>query len=118
MAFTVNKGVSQKGERYDREVLVKDVENKHYKKTELGNFIYNSNNLETGSIELNRFGKICIFSIYSVFKSIGIAESDFIGRRFARKDFKWRQGVVYGQWQIHESVFLEIEVAVPILKEL
>lgn len=57
------------------------------------------------------------FPIYSVFKSIGIAESDFIGRRFARKDFKWRQGVVYGQWRMYESDFLGIEVAVAILKE-
>lgn len=39
-----------------------------------------------------------------------------------RKDFinamvKWRQGVVYGQWKIHESDFLKIEVAVPSLDE-
>ena len=39
-----------------------------------------------------------------------------------RKDFinsmvKWRQGVVYGQWRIHESDFLKIEVAVPSLEE-
>lgn len=83
MAFTANEGVSLEGKQYDREVLVKDAKNKHYRETKLGNFIYSFNNLETGSIELNRFGKICIFSIYSVFKSIGIADSDLIGRRFA-----------------------------------
>ena len=122
MAFIANEGVAQKGERYDRGALVKDAENKNYKKTELGDFIYSSNNLETGSIGLNNYGNASISPVYSIFKPTGIADSDFIGRRFVRKDFinamvKWRQGVVYGQWRIHESDFLKIEVAVPSLEE-
>ena len=122
MAFIANEGVAPKGERYDRGALVKDAENKNYKKSELGDFIYSSNNLETGSIGLNNYGKASISPVYSIFKPTGIADSDFIGRRFVRKDFinamvKWRQGVVYGQWRIHESDFLKIEVAVPSLTE-
>ena len=122
MAFIANEGVAPKGERYDRGALVKDAENKNYKKTELGDFIYSSNNLETGSIGLNNYGNASISPVYSIFKLTGIADSDFIGRRFVRKDFinamvKWRQGVVYGQWKIHESDFLKIEVAVPSLEE-
>ena len=122
MAFIANEGVAPKGERYDRGALVKDAKNKNYKKAELGDFIYSSNNLETGSIGLNNYGKASISPVYSIFKPTGIADSDFIGRRFVRKDFinamvKWRQGVVYGQWRIHESDFLKIEVAVPSLAE-
>jgi len=122
MAFIANEGVAPKGERYDRGALVKDAANKNYKKTELGDFIYSSNNLETGSIGLNNYGKASISPVYSIFMPTGIADSDFIGRRFVRKDFinamvKWRQGVVYGQWRIHESDFLKIEVAVPSLEE-
>ena len=122
MAFIANEGVAPKGERYDRGALVKDAENKNYKRTELGDFIYSSNNLETGSIGLNNYGNASISPVYSIFKPTGIADSDFIGRRFVRKDFinvmvKWRQGVVYGQWKIHESDFLKIEVAVPSLEE-
>lgn len=30
---------------------------------------------------------------------------------------KWRQGVVYGQWKIHESDFLKIEIEIPSLDE-
>ena len=30
---------------------------------------------------------------------------------------KWRQGVIYGQWRIHESDFIKIEVAVPTVEE-
>ena len=122
MAFIANEGVAPKGDRYDRGALVKDAENKLYKKTECGDFIYSSNNLETGSIGLNNYGNASISPVYSIFKPTGIADSDFIGRRFVRKDFintmvKWRQGVVYGQWKIHESDFLKIEVAVPSLEE-
>lgn len=122
MAFIANEGVAPKGERYDRGALIKDAENKLYKKTELGDFIYSSNNLETGSIGLNNYGNASISPVYSIFKPTGIADSDFIGRRFMRKDFincmvKWRQGVVYGQWKIHESDFLKIEIEIPSLDE-
>ena len=122
MAFIANEGVAPKGERYDRSALVNDTAGKLYKKTEFGDFIYSSNNLETGSIGLNKYGNACISPVYSIFEPTGLADSDFIGRRFVRKDFinamvKWRQGVVYGQWKIHESDFLKIEVAVPSVEE-
>ena len=117
MAFIANEGVAPKGERYDRSALVTDTVNKLYKKTEKGDFIYSSNNLETGSIGLNKYGKACISPVYSIFEPTGIADSDFLGRRLVRKDFinamvKWRQGVIYGQWRIHESDFLKIEITV------
>ena len=122
MAFIANEGVAPKGERYDRSALVADTENKLYKRTEFGDFIYSSNNLETGSIGLNKYGKACISPVYSIFQPTGIADSNFLGRRLVRKDFinsmvKWRQGVIYGQWKIHESDFLKIEIPVPSVEE-
>ena len=122
MAFIANEGVAPKGERYDRSALVTDTVNKLYKKKEKGDFIYSSNNLETGSIGLNKYGKACISPVYSIFEPTGIADSDFLGRRLVRKDFinamvKWRQGVIYGQWRIHESDFLKIEIPVPSVEE-
>ena len=122
MAFIANEGVAPKGERYDRSSLVTDTENKLYKRTEFGDFIYSSNNLETGSIGLNKYGKACISPVYSIFQPTGIADSNFLGRRLVRKDFinsmvKWRQGVIYGQWRIHESDFLKIEIPVPSVDE-
>src|SRR5699024_4655414 len=101
---------------------LKDAKNKKYKRTKLGDFIYSSNNLETGSIGLNNYGNASISPVYSIFKPTGIANSDFIGRRFVRKDFinlmiRWRQVVVYGQWRINEKDFLRINVSVPSLKE-
>ncbi len=122
MAFVANYGIVPKGERYDRSSLVTDKENKPYKKTEYGDFIYSSNNLETGSIGINKHGKASISPVYSIFEPTGIADSDFIGRRLVRKDFiqemvKWRQGVIYGQWRIHESDFMKIDIAVPSIDE-
>ena len=122
MAFIANEGVAPKGERYDRSSLVNDTVNKLYKRTKYGDFIYSSNNLETGSIGLNKYGNATISPVYSIFEPTGIADSDFLGRRLVRKDFinsmvKWRQGVIYGQWKIHESDFLNIKIAVPSVEE-
>ena len=118
MAFVANYGIVDKGEKYNREALVNDSETKKYKRTEIGDFIYSSNNLETGSIGLNTYGNACISPVYSIFKPIDELDSDFIGRRLIRKEFinkmiKWRQGVIYGQWKIHESDFLKLDICVP-----
>lgn len=122
MAFVANEGVTHKGERYNREFLVTNEESKKYKQTENGDFIYSSNNLETGSIGLNKYGKACISPVYSIFSPTTKAVSDFVGRLLIRKSFinkmiQWRQGVVYGQWRIHESDFLKIEVSFPQVEE-
>lgn len=122
MAFIAYEGVAPKGERYNRESLVNDELNKKYKQTEYGDFIYSSNNLETGSIGLNKYGSASISPVYSIFRPTEIADSDFIGRLLIRQDFinkmiKWRQGVIYGQWRIHESDFLTIEILAPSYSE-
>jgi type I restriction enzyme S subunit len=122
MAFIANKGVAEKGERYNREFLVNDEGNKKYKQTEYGDFIYSSNNLETGSIGLNSFGSASISPVYSIFKirescNIQFLNSFLVRNSFIKKMTKYRQGVVYGQWRIHESDFLKIEESIPSLEE-
>ena len=117
MSFIQGIGVTPKDKRYDRSFLVKDLDKK-YKKTELGDFIYSSNNLETGSIGFNRTGKAVISPVYSIFASKNQVESQFIGIMSNREDFinkmvRFRQGVVYGQWIIHEKDFLNIQVNIP-----
>lgn len=121
MSFVQSVGVMPKGERYDRSFLVRD-NSKKYKKTEFGDFIYSSNNLDTGSIGLNKTGKAVISPVYSIFRSTNIINSQFVGvlcntRWFINKMIKYRQGVVYGQWRIHESEFLNIKIVMPSLKE-
>lgn len=113
-SFIAHKGVVPKT-KYDRSFLVKS-DDKKYKRTELNDFIYSSNNLETGSIGLNKFGNATISPVYSVFMVNG--NSDFIAglattHRFIYEMIRFRQGVVYGQWRIHESDFLKIKYYIP-----
>ena len=113
-SFIAHKGVVPKA-KYDRSFLVKS-DDKKYKRTELNDFIYSSNNLETGSIGLNKFGNATISPVYSVFMVKG--NSEFIAglattHRFIYEMIRFRQGVVYGQWRIHESDFLKIKYYIP-----
>ena len=122
MAFVAGVGITPKGEKYDRSALVKDAANKKYKRTELGDFIYSSNNLESGSIGFNKYGSACISPVYSIFKSKSNIDSTFIGILLTKKSFiaqmvKFRQGVVYGQWKIPEKEFLKIHIFIPSPKE-
>ena len=117
MSFVQGHGVVPKGERYDRSFLVLD-QSKKYKRTKLGDFIYSSNNLETGSIGINKTGKAVISPVYSIFYGVSIGDSQFIGimsllPRFIAKMIRFRQGVVYGQWRIHEKDFLDISILIP-----
>ncbi|MFZ7271049.1 restriction endonuclease subunit S [Avibacterium avium] len=122
MAFVSGQGIADKGERYNRDFLVTDEEGKKYKQTEYNDFIYSSNNLETGSIGLNKYGNACISPVYSIFYAKKLADMDCIGQRLVLRDFvyqmtRYRQGVVYGQWRIHEKDFLKLNITLPTLPE-
>lgn len=122
MSFVKDKGVIPKNSRYDRSFLVKNT-SKKYKKTELGDFIYSSNNLETGSIGLNKYGSALISPVYSIFYSKQYKVSEFIdlmaeNKNFINKLIRYRQGVIYGQWRINENDFLKIQVQIPQKHEL
>lgn len=122
MAFVANIGVVAKGDRYNREFLVNKINDKHYKRTEYGDFIYSSNNLESGSIGLNFYGPATISPVYSIFQIGNPYNTRFIGSLLRRKQFihtmtRYRQGVVYGQWKIHEEDFLKIKIKVPSIEE-
>ena len=121
-AFIANKGVADKGERYDRSAITNDASNKMYKRTLFNDFIYSSNNLETGSIGLNKYGNASISPVYSIFYFKNKESADFFGRILVRKEFinsmiRYRQGVIYGQWRIKEKDFLNISISVPSLEE-
>lgn len=122
MAFIAHFGVVEKGERFNREFLVKNEDDKKYKKTEYGDFIYSSNNLTTGSIGLNKYGNATISPVYSIFSPTNRTSSEFISNILIRDYFinqmiRYRQGVVYGQWRIHEKDFLKIEIRIPDIDE-
>lgn len=116
MSFVQKKGIIPKNERYNRKFLVKGV--KKYKVTKLGDFIYSSNNLDTGSIGVNKTRNAVISPVYSIFSSKSYRESQFVGllsedKYFIYKMLRYRQGVVYGQWKIPEKDFLNLEIKIP-----
>ena len=111
MAFTATGGVCDKGERYNRGFLVKDASSKLYKRTDLNDFIYSSNNLDVGSIGLNLYGSAVISDVYEIF-SIKDADPWFISEAIKQKPImsrilKYRQGCLYGQYRIYAEDLLK-----------
>lgn len=121
MAFTSTGGVEEKGDRYNREFLVKD-ENKKYKRTELNDLIYSSNNLDVGAIGRNKYGTAVISDVYEIFKPRENTIPEFMEILIRRRSFlnsvlKYRQGALYGQYRIHANDFLDVTVIIPSLEE-
>ena len=119
MAFTSTSGVCEKGERYDRGFLVKNVTTKMYKRTDYGDFIYSSNNIDVGSIGLNLYGSAVISDVYEIF-SIRYADPWFISETIQQKKvihniLKYRQGCLYGQYRIYAEDFMSVHIRVPTL---
>ncbi len=121
MAFIAYKGVADKGDRYDRSFLVK-TDDKKYKRTEFNDFIYSSNNLDVGSIGLNKYGSAVISVVYEIFKVKDTAIPECINKIIQvpanmAKILQYRQGALYGQYKIHASDFLSVSVSTPCLEE-
>lgn len=120
MAFTATGGVCEKGERYDRGFLVKDASTKLYKRTDLNDFIYSSNNLDVGSIGLNQYGAAVISDVYEIFTISG-ADPWFISEAIQQKSvlsiiLKYRQGCLYGQYRIYAEDFQNVSIMLPSLQ--
>ena len=117
MAFTAEGGVEPKGERYDRSYLVKS-DDKLYKRTEFNDFIYSSNNLDVGSIGLNKYGTAVISDVYEIFRVKPNNSPTFMSELIQRPHniaeiLKYRQGCLYGQYRIYAEDFLNVSVLVP-----
>lgn len=121
MAFIAGMGVSPKGERYDRSFLVKN-DKKEYKRTDLNDFIYSSNNLDVGSIGLNSYGSASISVVYEIFavnsNAVPVVLSSIIqlpeNLNYA---LRFRQGAIYGQYRIYAEDFLSMKIKIPTLPE-
>lgn len=121
MSFTSTGGIETKGDRYNREFLVKN-KNKKYKRTEFNDLIYSSNNLDVGAIGLNRYGTSVISDVYEIFKieeqvSPYFIEMSILQPEFMYKILRYRQGALYGQYRIHANDFLKINIELPCSEE-
>ena len=116
-SFTVEKGVTSKTSRYNREFLVQ-THNKKYKSTEYHDIVYNPANLKFGAIALNKFGKATISPIYETlvpsskcnvyFLTLIITSPDFI-----HKALKYQEGTVYERMAVKVNDLLSMSIHLP-----
>ena len=114
-------GIYDKGERYDRDFLVK-TEDKKYKITHRGDICYNPANLKFGVICRNDFGDAIFSPIYVTFEINKDVDSNYIGYYLTRWDFinkvrKYEEGTVYERMAVKPEDFLKFNINLPNIRE-
>lgn len=115
------EGIYAKGERFDRDHLVKS-EEKEYKITHKGDICYNPANLKFGVICINNFGDAIFSPIYVTFEVIGNVSSEYLSNYLMRWDFinavrKYEEGTVFERMAVKPEDFLEFEMLLPPYEE-
>lgn len=115
------EGIYAKGERYDRDHLVKS-EEKGYKITHKGDICYNPANLKFGVICINNFGDAIFSPIYVTFEVIGNVSSEYLSNYLMRWDFikavrKYEEGTVFERMAVKPEDFLKYEMLLPPYEE-
>lgn len=110
-------GIYDKGERYDRDFLVKD-ENKKYKVTKLNDICYNPANLKFGVICRNDYGSAIFSPIYVTYEVKNENDPIFVEYFVTRNCFvnqvrKYEQGTVYERMAVSSEDFLSFETLIP-----
>lgn len=114
-------GIYPKGDKYDRDHLVKD-EEKKYKITHLNDICYNPANLKFGVICRNTYGDAIFSPIYVTFEVNSQYDVEFVSQYLVRWDFinavrKYEEGTVYERMAVSPGDFLGFEVVMPDLEE-
>ena len=124
VSFTVERGVTPKTDRYEREQLVRgDKSAKKYKATELDDIVYNPANLKFGAIARNKYGKAVFSPIYVTFEvNEKLALPNYIERIVTRQDFiqyslRYQQGTVYERQSVSPEALLSLSIASPSIEE-
>ncbi len=115
------EGIIAKGDRFDRDHLVKDT-NKKYKITHLDDICYNPANLKFGVICRNTYGDAIFSPIYVTFEVNPMYDIEFVSQFVTRWDFinavrKYEEGTVYERMAVKPEDFLKFEVTLPELEE-
>lgn len=114
-------GIIPKGERYNRDFLVKNSD-KEYKITYYNDICYNPANLKFGVISRNKFGNAIFSPIYITFKVKSGYNPIFIEYLVTRKSFinkaiRYQEGTVYERMAVKVDDFLSLEVPVSSIEE-
>ena len=115
------EGIYDKGERYNRDFLVK-TEDKKYKVTKKYDICYNPANLKFGVISLNMYGDAIFSPIYVTFEVNKAYDPVFVGYFVTRVDFinkirKYEEGTVYERMAVKSEDFLKYSDRLPCLDE-
>lgn len=115
------EGIIPKGDRYDRDYLVKG-EEKEYKITYFNDICYNPANLKFGVICRNTYGNAIFSPIYVTFEINKGYDIEFISQYVTRWDFinavrKYEEGTVYERMAVKPEDFLKLEITLPDIEE-
>ncbi len=123
-SLTIEKGVTEKTERYERSFLLKDKEQNDYRIVYPNDIIYNPMNLRFGAIAVSNQTKIVSVSAYYNVLTLKTkkAEMDFLIRLFISDRMmnvydRVAIGSLIEKKRVHLSDFLEIEIPLPSLPE-
>ena len=121
-SLTIEKGVTPKTDRYEREYLVSDTESA-YRLVKKGDFAYNPMNLRFGAIaKYSGDNSVRVSKYYNVFYCNDSVESSFIDIYFKTTRMicfydKMSTGSLVEKKRVHFSDFLEFKIPFPSLPE-
>lgn len=121
-SLTLEDGIVEKSERYDREHLVKK-EDSVYKVVQPDEFVYNPMNIRFGAVARNKSGKsISVSGYYDVFKVKNSKDTEFMENYLISEQMiKYYNIVCTGSLEekkrVHFSNFLQFELPMPVQEE-
>lgn len=121
-SLTLEDGIVEKSERYDREHLVKK-EDSIYKVVQTDEFVYNPMNIRFGAVARNKSGKeISVSGYYDVFKIKNLKDTEFMESfLISAQMIKYYNIVCTGSLEekkrVHFSNFLQFKLPIPVQAE-
>lgn len=118
-SLTIEDGVTPKSDRYDREALVKDIDEKEYKVVYPGDIVFNPANLRWGAIaRSNETKRVAVSPIYEVLQlDSSKINSDYLTFLLTSKD-KIRyyatktEGTLVERMAVKVDVFLNFQIEI------
>ena len=118
-SLTIENGVTPKSDRYDREALVKDTDEKEYKVVYPGDIVFNPANLRWGAIaRSNEINKVVVSPIYEVLSlDVSKIDSDYLTFLLTSKDkiqyyATKTEGTLVERMAVKVDVFLNFEIEI------
>jgi type I restriction enzyme S subunit len=110
-SLTIERGIKEKTDRYNREFLVRDAGNKKYKLVEPNDIVYNPSNLRWGAINYSQLSHSVVVSpIYEVL-SLGDNSENFLEfiACSVMRDEQIRRFIIKAQGTLVERIAVKIE---------